>query len=92
MTITVEPVVFDKLARDVTAAVAETLSQAREDQSVKYGDLVTQTGISRAKLDRILNGRTEIGVEDLVRLCAALDLVPGVVMREAWQKAHRDPQ
>lgn len=92
MTATVELVVFDKLAKDVNAAVAATLAQAREDQKIQYRQLVEETGISRAKLDRMFNGSAEIGVEDLVRLCAVLDLVPGRVMRDAWVKAHDDPR
>lgn len=91
MTATLEHVVFDQVARDVNVAVAAQLNAQRKAQGIKLNQLVDETGMSRAKLSRVFSGSAEIGLEDLVRLCGSLDLLPGTVMRQAWQTAHEHP-
>lgn len=87
MTVTVEPVVFDDLAKDVSAAVGAILANEREHRQVTYRELVEQTHISRATLDRMFKGTAEIEVGELVLICTTLGLDPRSVMRDAWNQA-----
>lgn len=90
MTLTVGPVVFDKLAQDVSTAVAEIFAHAREThlpEKITYRQLVEETGISRAHLDKMFKAQAEVSVEEFVRLCQALELDPRAVMSEAWRRA-----
>lgn len=88
----VATVVFDQFAQDFSAAVAAELAQQREERGVPYKTLVEETGISRATLDRMLNGRSEIELGELVRICASLGVDPFVLMRNARARVERPPQ
>lgn len=88
----VAPVVFDQFARDFSDAVAAELAAQREERGVPYKTLVEETGISRATLDRMLNGRAEIELGELVRICASLGVDPFVLMRNARARLERPRQ
>jgi len=89
MAVTVVPVVFDELAREVSAAVAETLATARKERGVTFRELTERTELSRAHLDRLLRGQTPMELQELVRISIALSLDPQIVMRDAWVLAQK---
>ncbi|MDR1807186.1 MAG: helix-turn-helix domain-containing protein [Propionibacteriaceae bacterium] len=65
-----------------TRYIAETLESRRNALNVSYARLAEQTGVSKSALQRGLTG-SDIPVETLLKVCAALGVSASKLMRDA---------
>lgn len=67
-------------------AVAQVLREKRAGARVKYAAITDATGIDKASLSAILNGRRTMSVEQFLAICRAIGVPVSDVMREAERR------
>ncbi|MDQ2775640.1 MAG: helix-turn-helix transcriptional regulator [Acidobacteriota bacterium] len=56
-------------------SIGAKVAEARREQGLRQADLASRSGLSRATIDALENGRAgDIGVSRLIRILAALGL------------------
>ena len=68
---------------DYTKKVAAILRREYERQGLSYAALADMTGLGRATVERIINGKRPVTTFYLNLLCPIFGTTPGAVMNEA---------
>ncbi|WP_344055769.1 helix-turn-helix transcriptional regulator [Microbacterium lacus] len=68
---------------DFADAVAGELRAQRARTNVTVAFLVTATGLSKSAVLHYLNGKRDIPIRSLARLCAAMDVTPSLIVARA---------
>ena len=75
---------MDNASGDIfTQSLAAVLRRHKEDSGHSFDKLVELTGIPRASVERIINGKRAVSAYNLQLLCDVFDVSPGEVMDEA---------
>lgn len=64
-------------------AVAAVLRKHWEASNLSYSELALRTGLGRATVERVINGKREATAYYLHQLCAEFGVSPGSVLDEA---------
>lgn len=64
-------------------AVATILRRQYEDSGLSYSTISEQTGLGRATVERVINGKREATAFYLHKLCEVFGTSPGSVLDEA---------
>jgi|HubBroStandDraft_3_1064219.scaffolds.fasta_scaffold01386_3 transcriptional regulator with XRE-family HTH domain len=83
------------MSADEVQRVRGLLAAAVRLQALPLSELALRVGMGRGQLARLLNGRTEIRLSQLLRVLAAIDLPPGTFFRQAFPDESlpaRDPR
>lgn len=63
-----------KLRAKLMLSISENIKHKMEEKNIGFNDLVKIMGTSPAQINRVLNGNTNLTIDSLVKICAALDL------------------
>jgi transcriptional regulator with XRE-family HTH domain len=71
----------------VYVEIGRVLRAKRREGSVSQGEFARSLGMSATRLTYLERARYRISILDLIRICKKLNLSPGQVMEEAWERA-----
>jgi len=74
--------------RRIRVTVGESVRMLRELQEMSQNDLANASGIPRASISAIENGRVRLGVDRVKVLARALRCHPAVMVFPGWDVEH----